>query len=77
MCGTKLDTETGDYETGSECDAACFRNAYLRCLELLREVSNCGIEYEAGKYKTVQVDNATWDAIQREVDHTPKEATNE
>ena len=38
MCGTVKVADSDGYQTGNECDKNCFRNAYIRCLDLLQRV---------------------------------------
>jgi len=38
ICGTQKVPDSDVYRTGNECDKNCFRNAYIRCLDLLQRV---------------------------------------
>ncbi len=38
-CGTRGPDDAGEYDTGTECDKTVFRNAFLRCRELVEKVA--------------------------------------
>ena len=70
-CGTYQDGTDDDGEetfaTGHECDLVCFRDGFLRCLALLREVANSGIEHKLNGYWVVQLSNNLMDEIMKEI----------
>lgn len=38
-CGTHGPDDSGEYETGTECDKTVFRNGFLRCRALVEKVA--------------------------------------
>jgi hypothetical protein len=69
LCGTKGPDECGDYFTGVECDKSCFRNCYLRCIDLIEGILVQPMRHiESSDSWIVEIPDHLMAKLQKEVD---------